>query len=90
MSQYYENNSNVPLETIFLFPIDDMWVISKISVEFTLEDGRVEHLETQIEVKESAQAKYEDAVASNQTAVFSSYAGSLRNMIKVDIGNFPP
>ena len=49
-------------------------------------------METTIEERKKAEAKYEDAVASgNQMAVLAQHVSSQsRNLIRVNMGNFPP
>ena len=39
MTQQYVNIEDVPLETVYLFPMDVKAVISKLTCEFTLPDG---------------------------------------------------
>ncbi len=39
MTQNYINFSESPLETIFFFPTDVRCVMTKMEIEFTLEDG---------------------------------------------------
>lgn len=39
MTQHYVNKLSLPLDTVFLFPIDDVWAITKICVEFILDNG---------------------------------------------------
>jgi hypothetical protein len=46
------NNEECPIETVFLFPTDFDAAISKLTIEFTLEDGSKHCLETIIDEKE--------------------------------------
>jgi hypothetical protein len=39
MTQKYVNSSDDPLETLFLFPMDVDYAISKIIIDFTLPNG---------------------------------------------------
>ena len=64
MTQEYVNIEDSPVETVFLFPKDVEAVITKNSCEFTLKDGSKSLIETVIEGRKRAEAKYEDAVAS--------------------------
>jgi len=34
--------------------------------------------------------KYSDAISSGKTAVYGSYTSSLRDVVRINIGNFPP
>ena len=56
MTQHYVNIEDVPLETIFLFPMDVKAVISKLTCQFTLPDGSSTEVETKVEEREKAQA----------------------------------
>lgn len=90
MTQNYVNIEDAPIETVFLFPKDSDVAMSQLSCHFTLADGSKAVLETEIECREKAEVKYQDAVASGQTAVIGSYTYSHRDMMRVSIGNFPP
>ena len=52
------------IETVFLFPKNVLSVIWKICCDFVLEDGSKYSLETVVEERVKAEAKYEDAVAT--------------------------
>jgi hypothetical protein len=71
LHQVYENNNDHPLETLFMMPYSESFTLNKINVDFTLPDGTVKTLETKVSEREAAIAKYNDAVASGQTAVLS-------------------
>lgn len=90
MVQQYVNIEDQALETVFLFPCDIDSVITKLTCEFTLPDGTKTMLETKVEERTKAEVKYEDAVTSGKTAVFSTYTRAHRDMIRINIGNFPP
>ena len=49
MSQHYINIEDSPLETIFIFPVDNDTIFSKLTIDFTLKDGTTKSLETVIE-----------------------------------------
>lgn len=90
MTQNYVNIEDSPIETVFLFPKDCDVAMSQLSCHFTLEDGSKAIIETEIEGRQKAEVKYQDAVASGQTAVLGAYSVSHRDMMRVSIGNFPP
>ena len=90
MIQKYVNIESHPIETLFYFPKDIESVFTKLTCEFTLQDGSKRFLETKIEEREKAVVKYEDAVASGKTAILGSFARMNKNMIKISIGQFPP
>ncbi len=52
-------------------PYSETFTLNKIIVDFTLANGTVKTLETKVSEREAAIAKYNDAVASGQTAVLS-------------------
>ena len=75
---------------MFLFPIDVTVVISKVNVKFTLPDGTERELETLVDERKKVEIKYEDAVSTGKTAVMGGYvARQTRNMMRINIGNFP-
>ncbi len=63
MVQQYYNVEDIPIETVFLFPIELKAAISRLTVDFG-----THQIETQLEPRKKAEAKYSDAVASGKTA----------------------
>ena len=95
MVQEYRNDSkNVPLETTFYFPVDIDFAMSKIQITYVdLDDPEISTtIETQMEERKKADQIYSDAVAScKQMAVKAQYVThKMRDLIRVDMGNFPP
>ena len=90
MTQKYVNIESQPIETLFYFPKDIESVITKLTCEFTLQDGSKMFLETKIEERGKEVVKYEDAVASGKTPELRSIAKMYKDMIKLSIGQFPP
>jgi hypothetical protein len=84
------NLEDSPLETIFMFPKDLDSVMTKITVDFTLQNGSKTTMETEIESCQKAEAKYVDSVASGSTAVLGVIDRDYRDLMRVNIGNFPP
>jgi hypothetical protein len=84
----------VPLETTFYFPVDIDFALSKIRIDYCdLDDPDcITTVETQMEDRKKAEQIYEDAVVSGKSmAVKAAYVHQkVRDLIKVDIGNFPP
>ncbi len=72
MTQHYVNVDDFPLETLFLFPMDIDYAISKIQIDFLLEDGTTKQLETVIDERKKLEFKYVEAMASGKTAVMGS------------------
>jgi hypothetical protein len=54
-----------------MMPYSDNFFMSKIEVDFHLEDGTKKTLKTKVTEREIAQVKYNDAVATGKTAVLS-------------------
>ncbi len=55
MTQVYINNEDCPIESVFLFPMDVAAVVSKLTIDFTLQDGKKHSLETVIDEKEKVE-----------------------------------
>ena len=72
MIQHYVNIENIPLETVFLFPKTNKTVISKITCDFTLADGKTRTIETKVDERKKAEEKYIDSVSKGQTAVLGT------------------
>ena len=54
LHQLYENNSDHPLETLFMMPYSDSFSLSKIIVDFKLQDGTTATIETRVAEREKA------------------------------------
>ena len=51
MHQLYRNESENPLEIVFMMPISDTFTINKLEVDFVLSDNSVKTVVTRIEEK---------------------------------------
>ena len=73
-------------------PYSENFSVSKIIVDFTLANGSVKRLETQMSERHKAAADYDDAIASGKSAVLSYTQSSVesKHMLRVILGNFPP
>eukprot|EP00347_Sterkiella_histriomuscorum_P020358 403338114 len=90
MIQHYINDEDCPIECIYIFPVEVDSVFTHLDIEFTLQDGTQKMMSTKVEYKESAEVKYLNAVSQGDTAVMGKYTETQRDMIKLQIGNFPP
>ena len=63
MHQLYENESENPLEILFMMPLSDTFTLNKIEIDFVLDDGSVKSIASKIEVREKAEEIFEDKVA---------------------------
>ena len=74
-------------------PISESFSVSKIAVDFTLQDGTVESLQTHVVEKFKAVEIYEDAVAGGQTAVLATLppieTQMRQSMMRISLGNMP-
>ena len=59
--QKYENELDVPVEILFAMPTSQTFTVSQIAVDFILEDGTVDSLQTRIFERERAKEIYEDS-----------------------------
>ena len=82
MKQSYINWGTNPLEETFLFPIDPDVVVSKLIIEI---DDKV--IEGKIIEKGKAKEKYEDAIASGNSAVLVQEDSERKDVLRMDIGN---
>ncbi len=89
MSQHYVNKEHNAIETVFLFPVDIEYAISKVQVEFLIESGERKSLETIIDERKKLEYRFEDSVASGKTEVFGALSKTQKDMMKISIGNFP-
>jgi hypothetical protein len=79
---------------MFKMPVSDSFSINSINARFLLPDGTETTLETRVVEREKATAKYEDSVASGQTAVMATLPPMNQkyevNVMTIFLGNFPP
>ena len=90
--QIYENNTDHPLETLFMMPYSDTFSLNQIDAEFTLSNGTTENIITKVTERQKAVAQYNDALATGKTAVMSykENTENSKSMLRVVLGNFPP
>mmetsp|Transcript_5881 Transcript_5881/g.7119 ORF Transcript_5881/g.7119 Transcript_5881/m.7119 type:complete len:125 (+) Transcript_5881:371-745(+) len=66
---------------------------TKIAVDYTLQDGRMETIETRVTARERAIAVYEDKVAAGETAVLATLPRArtsfMTKYMRVALGNMP-
>ena len=83
--QFYFNHSVEPIEGEYCFPIHSNAVFGGLDLKF-----KDKVINSRIEIREAAQAKYEDAVASGKTAVISHPSRKDKDIVRVNIGGIPP
>jgi hypothetical protein len=54
--QIYENNTDHPLETLFMMPYSDTFSLNQIDAEFTLSNGTTENIITKVTERQKAVA----------------------------------
>jgi hypothetical protein len=94
ITQVYQNETSAPMEIVFKMPISDTFSMNTIQARFLLQDGSETCIETRVVEREKAKEKYEDAVASGQTAVMANlpmvHDRFEVNVMTIYLGNFPP
>ena len=92
MSQQYENLGESALETTFNFPVDTDFALTKLHIKFKDDQGKITEVETEIEERQKAQEKYDDAIAQgDKMPVMATHKTTAsRKMLRVQMGNFPP
>jgi len=82
--QFYFNHSEEPIEAEYCFPVHNDAVFG--GLEIKLKDKVIN---SRIEIREAAKAKYEDAVASGKTAVISHPSRKDKDIIRLNVGGIP-
>ena len=82
--QFYFNDKNEPIEAEYMFPSHSEAVFSEIQLKF-----KDKVICTRVEEREVVKAKFEDAVASNKTAIMSAPSRSSKDITVVNLGNIP-
>lgn len=94
MTQTYENLGEKGLDVTFFYPVDINFALSKIRVEFVdIDDPTNKQVtETCMETRRSAEKKYADIKKEGkELGVLATHASvNSRELIKVQLGNFPP
>ena len=83
--QEYENVEECPIEVEYLLPVDPAMAVSDVEIDFG--DRKVW---CQLMERNKAKVIYEDAVAGGKTAAFAAPSRKQGDVIKFNIGNFPP
>ena len=77
-----------------MMPISEEFVCTKIVAIYELEDGQTEQYETRVIERERALQKYEDSVASGETAVLATLppieSQMRKNIMRLALANIPP
>ncbi|EGW04556.1 von Willebrand factor A domain-containing protein 5A, partial [Cricetulus griseus] len=81
----YENEEEVPVEAIFVFPMDEDSAIYSFEA---LVDGK--KIVAELQEKMQAQSKYEDAMSQGHQAYFLEEDDYSRDVFSCNIGNLPP
>jgi hypothetical protein len=55
MHQLYENESDNPLEILFMMPLSETFTLNKIEIDFVLNDGSVKSIASKIDTREKAE-----------------------------------
>ena len=79
----YSNDSSDPVEVLFRFPLEQSHAVVGLTA---LIDGR--KIDAQVREKEEARARYDDAIASGQTAALGEEKSG--DVFSISLGNLPP
>ena len=80
-SQEFKNNHSSPVECVYEFPTDAEYAVARVRV--TIDEKEIV---TEIHEKEEAKQKYDDAIASGNTAVKVSYNEEVPDVLNLNIG----
>ncbi|XP_069106666.1 von Willebrand factor A domain-containing protein 5A-like isoform X2 [Argopecten irradians] len=81
----YENQKEVAVETVFVFPIDDQSAVYQFEADI---DGR--HIVAECQDKEQARETYKDALKTGHTAMLLSESDTSGDVFECKLGNLPP
>ncbi|XP_076102079.1 von Willebrand factor A domain-containing protein 5A-like isoform X2 [Mytilus galloprovincialis] len=80
----YSNDTQNVLQTIFIFPMDDMSAVYKFEA-----DVNNKHIKAECQDKEKAKMTYNDAISSGHTAMFLSECETSADIFVCKLGNLP-
>ncbi|GAB1294062.1 von Willebrand factor A domain-containing protein 5A [Apodemus speciosus] len=85
----YENEEKVPLETVFVFPMDEDSAVYSFEA---LVDGKkiVAELQDKISRSEGSQREYEDALSQGHQAYLLEEDDYNRDVFSCNVGNLQP
>ena len=84
MTQVYQNHSSSPVETEYLFPVNDLGVFSKFKAIFK---NRVVH--GQIKEKEKAKKEFKEGVEQGHMMGYGAIEEKTPDIMKIKLGNLP-
>ena len=85
VTQVYENLGQNPIETEFFFPADPFMSVTGLVI--TIGEKTIEG---KIMGKEKAEEKYDDAIASGNTAAKLNYSEDTPDLLRMMVGNLGP
>lgn len=83
--QFYFNHSDEQIEAEYIFPVHSDAVFGGLELRH-----KDKVIYSRVEVRETAKAKYEDAVASGKTAVISHPSRKDKDVVRLNVGGIPP
>lgn len=81
----YKNNSDNPIEAIYVFPLDEEATVCGFQATI---DGRT--IVAEIQGKQEARDTYDDAISSGQSAFLLEESDESSDIFQINVGNLPP
>lgn len=81
----YSNESDSPIEAIYIFPLDEEAVVCGFQVTI---NGRT--IVAEIQEKQEARDTYDDAISSGQSAFLLEESDETSDIFQISVGNLPP
>jgi ubiquitin len=83
--QFYFNHSENFVEAEYIFPVHNDAVFGGLELRY-----KDKVIQSRVEIRETAKAKFDDAVASEKTAVISHPSRKDKDIIRLNLGGIPP
>ncbi|KAK3729137.1 hypothetical protein QZH41_005821 [Actinostola sp. cb2023] len=81
----YKNNSDSPIEAIYVFPLDEEAAVCGFQATI---DGRT--IVAEIQEKQKARDTYDDAISSGHSAFLLEESDESSDIFQINVGNLPP
>ncbi|KAK3726600.1 hypothetical protein QZH41_002609 [Actinostola sp. cb2023] len=81
----YKNNSDSPIEAIYVFPLDEEAAVCGFQATI---DGRT--IVAEIQEKQEARDTYDDAISSGHSAFLLEESDESSDIFQINVGNLPP
>ena len=82
--QYYFNHSEEPIEAEYIFPVHADAVFGGLELRY-----KNKVIQSRVEIRETAKAMYDDAIAAEKTAVISHPSRKDKDIVRLNVGGIP-